>query len=129
MVFLRSLVPSTKLWRVARNLNEEGKARGCKMTISFYLFVFEKGSLVGHVLVLQSQFLWEWIVMKKKIHKLASPYLWFLFELEISILSDWALGMIPSVTNSGVAKERFVEIKLMGPLVFWTVNSQSLELN
>lgn len=66
MVFLRSLVPSKKLSRVGRNVNEEGRARGCKMFISFCLFVFEKVSIVGHVLILKSQFLREWIVMGKK---------------------------------------------------------------
>lgn len=59
MVFLRGLVPS-------KNLNEEGKARGWKMFISFCVFVFEKVSIVRHVLILKSQFLRERIVMGKK---------------------------------------------------------------
>lgn len=54
----------------------------------FCLFAFEKVSIVGHVLILKSQFLREWIVMEKKIHKLATPHLWFLFEIEIFILSE-----------------------------------------
>lgn len=32
----------------------------------FCLFAFEKVSIVGHVLILKSQFLREWIVMEKK---------------------------------------------------------------
>lgn len=73
MVFLRSLVPSKKLPRVGRNLNEEGKARGWKMFIYLCLFVFGKVSIVGHVLILKSQFLREWIVMGKNTQTSYSP--------------------------------------------------------